>query len=333
MRWLILGALVACGGNNAGGSKNAGHPPGYLDPTGEVWLTVNGREITSEMVMATSRLMPQEEIDRLKRSGGWVQKVEQVGLGEVLYLDALEKGLHKDPGVQAAMAMAIRETLAQENFKQRVEARVTDGTINKYYQDRKVQYKREQAHARHILVREEALANKILGELKGGADFAKMVTEHSIDTATKDQGGDLGWFNKNMLDDSIAKITFEAEINDLLGPIETRFGYHIFQVLERRDQVPLEEVRAEIVTKLRNEQAEKVLEEIRATTKMKRMGEVQEIFERTKDLGSDANPMGATPPPARPGAGTDLPGARVDSMGGGMPAGGGHGGGGHGGGH
>lgn len=314
MRSTILAlalVLAACGGpaQKPGGD----HPPGYIEKSGDLLLTVNGETVTSNMVDAATRLTPKSEIERLKGSGGWVQLVEQVGFGEVLYQDAIRKGLHKDPGMAISMQMAIREVLAQENFNKQVNDMVTEAGIQKYYDDRAVQYKREQAHARHILVREESKAKEIMDQLANGADFAQLVKENTLDEATKDKGGDLGFFNKKMLDPTVAKVAFEGEMNKPIGPIETRFGFHVFEVLERRDIVPLEDVREEIVGKMRQEAAETVMARLKADLTMERHGELAEIYAKTANWGTADNPMGKTPPPERPGADPNLPGVRKGS--------------------
>ncbi|MCB9674290.1 MAG: hypothetical protein H6737_04185 [Alphaproteobacteria bacterium] len=107
MRFLVLSSLLlgACGGG--GGATSV---PGDFKPTGEKLLTVDGKyDITQDMVDAVTRLTPEAEIESLKQSGSYSTMVEQIGLGEVLYREALKENLHKDPAIQKALMMKERE--------------------------------------------------------------------------------------------------------------------------------------------------------------------------------------------------------------------------------
>ncbi len=254
--------------------------PGEADPGGEVLLKVNGLPVTDTMMAAVTRNTPDFAIEERKKTGLYAKLVEQVGVGEVLYRAAIEEKLHEDPEVQLVLAMTAREVLAQEYFSKKIDERVTEGAIQQYYDDRAVQYKRPQARASHILVKDKALAEEILRKLEAGEDFAKLAATYSEDTATKDRGGDLGWFQRDKLIVEVAKVAFESELGKPTGPVETRFGYHIILPVERRDAIPLEEVKSEIRNKLRNDAAEEVMKEIRSNLTIERFGEVQEMWER-----------------------------------------------------
>ena len=309
---LIVLSLVAC---NNPPPKDV--TPGEFESKGEVLLKINELPITSDMIDAVSRGTPASAIEKQKKLGTWVQRVEQVGIGEVLYRDALKEGLQNDPGIKTAIAMAAREVLAQELFQKRVMARITDETIKKYYDDRGVQFRRPQAHARHILVKDEAVANEIMDKLKGGAKFEDLAREYTLDQASKTNGGDLGWFQRDNLDPTIAKLAFESDLNKPIGPIETRFGYHVMEVLERRDSIPLEDVREEILLKLRQEQSEIVLGEIKSGVKMERLGELKKIYDETAGWGTGKG--GPTPPPPVRGGGAPPPNHGAPPKGHGAP--------------
>ncbi|NWF71132.1 MAG: peptidylprolyl isomerase [Chloroflexi bacterium] len=89
-----------------------------------------------------------------------------------------------------------------------------------------------QVHARHILVASEEEANQILAELQAGADFAILATR-SLDVTTRDSGGDLGWFARgDLMEPALADVAFALQVGEIAGPVATRLGYHIIQVLE-----------------------------------------------------------------------------------------------------
>jgi len=92
----------------------------------------------------------------------------------------------------------------------------------------------EQIHARHILVPSEAEARQVLARLQAGEDFAQVAQELSIDTASGAQGGDLGWFGGGAMVPEFEQAAFSLEIGQTSEPVQTTYGFHIIQVLDRR---------------------------------------------------------------------------------------------------
>ncbi len=82
------------------------------------------------------------------------------------------------------------------------------------------------------------LAEKLLADIKGGADFAALAREHSQDFSSLAQGGDLGWFRKGQMVPEFEKVAFELKPGEVGDIVETSFGYHIIQVEDRRGENP-----------------------------------------------------------------------------------------------
>ncbi|OJX19831.1 MAG: hypothetical protein BGO82_08685 [Devosia sp. 67-54] len=92
----------------------------------------------------------------------------------------------------------------------------------------------DEVHARHILVSSEDDAKAIKAQLDGGADFATLAKEKSIEPGAKDSGGDLGYFTQDKMVKPFADAAFALKVNEISQPVQTQFGWHIIQVLDRR---------------------------------------------------------------------------------------------------
>jgi peptidyl-prolyl cis-trans isomerase SurA len=83
-------------------------------------------------------------------------------------------------------------------------------------------------------------AEEVLAELRAGREFEAVARQFSDDPGSRAQGGDLGWFGRGRMVPSFETAAFDAPLGDLVGPVESPFGYHVLQVTDRRP----EEVRA-----------------------------------------------------------------------------------------
>lgn len=102
-----------------------------------------------------------------------------------------------------------------------------------------VPHTQDEVWARHILVADEASANVVRQRLLGGEDFAKVAAEVSTDTATKNKGGDLGWFAKGAMVPEFDAAAFSLKVGEISQPVKSQFGYHIIEVLARTE-MPLD---------------------------------------------------------------------------------------------
>jgi len=260
MRFTLLIALLSMGCANGTAGQTT---PGEIPPSGETLVTVNGNAITQGMVDAMLKQMPERMRKQLEMTGQMGQLQEQLVIGELLYREALTRNLHQDPNIQTTIALATRSAMAQSVIETVVKERTTDEKVKTYYDDHKVQYARPQVNASHILVKDEGLINEIKTKLDGGEDFSALAKAHSMDPGSKENGGSLGWFKKADMVGPFAEAAFAADKDTVTGPVQTRFGWHIIKVDDKRDEIPLDEVRDQIESALGQELAEAYIEEIK----------------------------------------------------------------------
>ena len=79
-----------------------------------------------------------------------------------------------------------------------------------------------------------AEAEEALSELRSGEDFALVARRYSDDPSNRETGGDLGWVRRSQLVPSFAQAAWAARTGTPIGPVLTRFGYHIIQVENTR---------------------------------------------------------------------------------------------------
>lgn len=91
----------------------------------------------------------------------------------------------------------------------------------------------EQIHARHILLDDEKTAQEVKDKLAAGESFEDLAKIHSTDTTNRDQGGDLGWFPRDMMVPEFDEAAFALQPGETSDIVKTQFGYHIIRVDER----------------------------------------------------------------------------------------------------
>ncbi|AME05851.1 peptidylprolyl isomerase [Bacillus siamensis] len=118
------------------------------------------------------------------------------------------------------------ELLAQKAAKDNI--KVTDSDTKEYYDGLKGKIR-----ASHILVADKKTADEVEKKLKKGEKFETLAKEYSTDSS-KDNGGDLGWFDKKSMDETFSKAAFGLKVGQVSDPVKTKFGYHIIKKTEER---------------------------------------------------------------------------------------------------
>jgi peptidyl-prolyl cis-trans isomerase D len=120
--------------------------------------------------------------------------------------------------------------ITEADYRARIDANLYRNRLNEAFQN-EIPAIQDEVWARHILVADEATANKVLELYKSGEDWAKLAAEYSTDTSNKDQAGDLGWFPRGQMVDAFEQAAFITPVGQVAGPIQTSFGWHLILVM------------------------------------------------------------------------------------------------------
>lgn len=103
----------------------------------------------------------------------------------------------------------------------------------------------KQTHARHILIKTDQITSdtearetllSVRQRLQKGEDFAALAEEFSQDPGSKNKGGDLGWSNEGSFVPRFTQVMNSLDKGEISEPFKSQFGWHIIQVLDRRQQ-------------------------------------------------------------------------------------------------
>lgn len=147
---------------------------------------------------------------------------------------------------------------------------VKDEDLQAWYEKNKSRYsENEKRHAHHILIAVDnpkdpkseaaalAKARQVLADVKAGKDFGELARKYSADPASAQQGGDLGWAERNAYVAPFSDALFAMQPGQVSDPVKTQFGYHIIRLDEVRPAhtLSLQEGRAKIEADYRRAQA------------------------------------------------------------------------------
>lgn len=239
--------------------------PGELDRTGAELGKVNGLAVSQGMLDKMISTIPPQVKEQLEKSGRMDQLKDQLITQDALYQEALKQKMHEQENVKTMLVFAERETMIEALLRKVVDERTSDDAMQKWYDEHSVQFRRPQVQAAHILVATEAEAKDIKAQLDGGADFGALAAAKSTDAQTAASGGVVGWITARDLPPQLSAPILAADKGAVLDPIASPDGasWHVFKVLDKRDLLPLDEVKDQVRSRMQSEVVEAYVEEIK----------------------------------------------------------------------
>ena len=169
---------------------------------------------------------------------------------------------------QIQRGLAIRELIDTKVANKIV---ITEEETKAYYTDNPQLFKKPaQVKASHILIKVEPTADdakkaaagkkieEIQQKLKEGGEFAELAKEYS-EGPSSTKGGDLGYFQRGQMVKAFEDTAFSMKADEVSGRVETRFGYHLIKVYDKKPAQTLAyaDVKNKIAQRLKQEKVEK----------------------------------------------------------------------------
>lgn len=158
------------------------------------------------------------------------------------------------------------------------QSRVSDEEVTTYFNEHRDEFGRaEERRASHILISAPATATdsekaaarakaeQLAGEIrKTPQRFEELAREHSQDPGSAAKGGDLGFFERNMMVKTFEDAVFQMKLDEISNVVETEHGFHIIKLsgIKSADPASLDKVRSQIEQEVKRQKAEKMYGEM-----------------------------------------------------------------------
>jgi peptidyl-prolyl cis-trans isomerase C len=226
--------------------------------------------------------------------------IEELVQRELLTQDAIQKQLDKSPELLARLEDVKKSLLSQAALQEYLKANpVTDADVKAEYDKKVAAENGTEYKARHILVKTDAEAKKIIAELDKGADFAKLANKNSLDAKESQNGGDLGWFVASQMVAPFSEAVAALEKGKYTkAPVQTQFGWHVILREDSRALTPppLEAVKDQLTPFLQRQKVQTMMEGLRKQAQVEILVPVTE--EKPKAEAPAAAPAEGSAAPA-----------------------------------
>ena len=272
---VITGGGVLLAADRPPAQSNPSAPmPSPMPPGSTVVARVDGTELRLSDVEAAQQSLP-AQVQKLPLAQIYPMLLDRLVDGMLITEAGRKEHLGQDPELQQRLKR-YEDRLIQEAYLNRaIKAAETEDQLKARYQTfAKEKAGREEVHARHILVKTEAEAKAVIGELDKGADFAELAKKHSTDPGGS-SGGDLGYFGHDDMVKEFADAAFALPAGQYTkAPVKSEFGWHVIKVEDHRVSTPpsFEEARQEVTQLVAHDAVDTKLKELRGAAKIETYG-------------------------------------------------------------
>jgi len=263
---IVLASAVSLLFLSACNSKSGNTPA-----AGDIAATVNGIPISKksvDQIVGQRSAMGQPDSPETRKA-----IINQLAMQMLVSQEAIKKNLDKTPEVVEQINLTRQSILAnafvQDYTKNNT---VSDDMLKAEYDKIKSQMSGTEYKARHILVNKEAEAKVIIAKLKNNAKlFESLANEYSKDPGSRDNGGELGWFDaRSMVPEFGAAVARLAKGKFTLEPVKTEFGYHVILLEDTRtrEAPAFEQVKPQLAKQVQEQNLKKLVDDMMAKAKI-----------------------------------------------------------------
>ncbi|SOD42510.1 peptidylprolyl isomerase [Nitrosovibrio sp. Nv4] len=191
---------------------------------------------------------------------------------EVIAQEAKKQGLDKDPDFQTQLDMARQTALVRAYQVDYIKKHpVSDEELRKEYEALKTQMGDKEYKAHHVLVATEEEAKDIIARIKKGTKLEKIAEEKSLDTGSKNKGGELDWSPAASYVQPFAEALTKLKEGQLTQqPVKTPFGWHVIRLDNVRPLKipPFEEVKQNLAQRVLQKEFASSVNDLRSKAKV-----------------------------------------------------------------
>ncbi len=236
---VVVAVTLASCQPGAGGGASASAPPADHS---EAVASVNGTAITRNFFesyvkvvtgKASADLTPDQRKDML----------DHLIRMELISQQAVKDGVDQNPDTAALLQLTrlnVLQQAASEKYLKdhRPTEQQHEQELRAEYETQVASLAKQEYHAKHILVATEPFAQKIIDRLQKGEKFEDLARRESMD-ASKDNGGDLGWFTPDRMVKPFADAVLSLKPGEFTHKaVQTQYGWHVIELVEIRDLQP-----------------------------------------------------------------------------------------------
>ncbi len=218
----------------------------HCGPDAETVATVGSLKVTKDELRSDlKRRYPKQAdlnaIDAAKKK----EVLDKIILKKLKINAAYDMGLDQDPDLLNQL-QAREQNMLGNKYYERV---IVDKLISPQEIDEYLEKQGTEIKAHHILIgykdanrsvkrtKEEArkLAEELAKKAKGGADFEQLAVQYSDEPGAKNKKGDLGYFTWGRMVPPFQEAAWALKVGEISDPVETRYGFHIIRLDDRRD--------------------------------------------------------------------------------------------------
>jgi EpsD family peptidyl-prolyl cis-trans isomerase len=210
---------------------------GDISRSSQVLARVGDREITTIYFDRQLANLP-ESVQKLSTKGeGKKAILEGFVNREILYAEALNKKIDKDPDLLKKFEDVKKELIINAYLQNQIMGRikVDDKEVEAFYNNNPAEFRnREEVRISQIVVVDEASARQMLEKLSIRRDFGELAQLHSIDRASALRKGDVGWLTYKKLPEEIRDGVFKMKVGEVSKPYKMPDGYEIYKITDRK---------------------------------------------------------------------------------------------------